>query len=336
MKDQYKTKKQLIEELEVLRNQLVKPKKTEPKHKRVEEALRESEETFKALAENANDGILVAIDVGLLAYANKMASEITGYSVAELLKSSIKDLVHPDEFEKIVEKYRKRLAGIPVPPRYETISVRKDGKSLPIELTAAKTVWQGQPAVLVIIRDITERKQSEQILRESEEKYRNLVERASDGIVIGQDGILRYVNPRIAHMGGYTVEELTGAPIFDFFFPEERAKFIDLYKRRLAGEDVPTIYETTLKHKNGSRIEVEINAGVISYNGKPADLVLFRDITERKKAEEALRESQERFKIAAQSTGDLIWEWNIPPADCNGLERLMNCLAMRWANFPER
>jgi PAS domain S-box-containing protein len=295
MKDQYKTKKQLVEELEVLRNQLPQPKKRETKRKPAKEELRESEETFKALAENANDGILVAIGEGLQVYSNKKASEITGYSVTELLKSSIKDLVHPDELEKMMERYKKRLAGEPIPPQYETVIVRKGGKNLPIELTAAKTVWQGKPAVLVIIRDITERKQSEQILRESEEKYRNLVERANDGIVIGQDGILRYVNSRLAHMGGYTVEELTGAPIFDFFFPEERAKFIDRYKRRMAGEDVPTIYETRLKHKNGSRIEVEINAGVISYNGKPADLVLIRDITERKQAEQALRESEERM-----------------------------------------
>jgi PAS domain S-box-containing protein len=122
-------------------------------------------------------------------------------------------------------------------------------------------------------------------LRESEEKYRNLVERANDGIAIGQDGIIRYVNPRLAHMAGYTIEELTGAPIFDFFFPEDRAKLIDRYRRRLAGEDVPTIYESALKYKDGSRIEVEINAGVISYNGKPADLVFFRDITERKRTE---------------------------------------------------
>jgi diguanylate cyclase (GGDEF)-like protein/PAS domain S-box-containing protein len=147
----------------------------------------------------------------------------------------------------------------------------------------------------------TQHNQAEEALRESEEKYRNLVERANDGIIIGQDGIIRYANPRSAHMGGYTVEELTGAPIFDFFFSEERAKLIDRYRRRMAGEDVPPVYESVLKHKDGSRIEVEINAGVISYNGRPADLVLFRDITDRKQAEEALRESEERFRLAFEN-----------------------------------
>jgi two-component system cell cycle sensor histidine kinase/response regulator CckA len=427
MKNQYKTKKQLIEELEVLRNQLVKPKKTKANSKRAEEALRGNEETFRALAENAHDGIFVTIGKGIQAYANKRAGEITGYSVAELLRTSMKDLVHPGELKKIMQRYKKRLAGKYVPPRYETVIINKKRRSVPIELTAAKSIWQGQPADLVIIRDITkhkqseqtlreseerfrmvlessmdnlyrrnlktdtydymspaverilgyspeeilsmplvsvmsmmhpddadtvkrvigesmtsdrsaylleyrfrhkdgqyrwlsdlftvvrdaqgyplyfvgnvrditERKQSEQMLRESEEKYRNLVERANDGIGIGQDEILQYVNPRLAQMIGYSVEELIGFPFTDFFNPDEVPKVIDRYRRRMAGEDVPPIYESALKHKDGSRIEVEINAGVISYNGKPADLILFRDITERKRSEDTLRESEERYR----------------------------------------
>ena len=164
---------------------------------------------------------------------------------------------------------------------------------------------------MVIIRDISERKQAEEALRESEEKYRNVVERANDGIGVGQDQILRYVNPRLAQMLGYSVEELIGSRFADFFIPDEVPKVVDRYKRRLAGENVPPVYESALRHKDGSRIEVELNAGIVTYQGKPADLVLVRDITDRKQMEAKLRESQERFKIAAQSTSDLIWEWNI-------------------------
>jgi len=126
------------------------------------EKARLSQETFRVVAENASDGIFITAGEGVQVYANQRVAEITGYSVAELLKTTIKDLVHPDEFEKIMERYRKRLAGEPVPRQYETIIVRKDGQSVPIELTAAKTVWRGQPADMVIIRDITERKQAEE------------------------------------------------------------------------------------------------------------------------------------------------------------------------------
>jgi PAS domain S-box-containing protein len=140
------------------------------------------------------------------------------------------------------------------------------------------------------------RKQAEQALLESEEKYRNLVERARDGIGIAQDGILRYANERLAQISGYSVVEAIGKPFIYFFAPDEVPKVLDRYKRRMAGKKVTSVYETVLKHKEGSRIDVEVNAGVVTYEGKHADLVLVRDITERKQAEDALRKSEENFR----------------------------------------
>jgi PAS domain S-box-containing protein len=134
------------------------------------EKARLSQEAFRAVAENASDGIMIATGEGAHIYANQRAAEITGYNIAELLKTTIKDLVHPDELGKIMERYRKRLAGEPVARQYETLIVRKDGKSVPIELTAAKTVWRGQPADMVIFRDVTERKQAEEALAQRVEE----------------------------------------------------------------------------------------------------------------------------------------------------------------------
>ncbi|MGD9098901.1 MAG: PAS domain S-box protein [Anaerolineae bacterium] len=132
-----------------------------------ERALRESEENFRTLAENANDGILIGTGrEGAHAYANQRAAEITGYSVAELLKIRIKDLAHPDESQKILQRYRKRLAGEPVPRQYETRIIHKDGQSVPIEVTAAKTIWQDQPADIVILRDIAARVQAEEEIQQ--------------------------------------------------------------------------------------------------------------------------------------------------------------------------
>ena len=131
----------------------------------VGEALRESEETFKALAENANDGILVAVNDGAHTYANRRVCEMLGYSVAELQKSSIKDIAVPDEVAKLQERFRKRLLGEDIPQQYETSLLHKDGKIVPVEISAAKTFWHGQPADLVIIHDITERKQAEETIQ---------------------------------------------------------------------------------------------------------------------------------------------------------------------------
>ncbi|MBN1762007.1 MAG: PAS domain S-box protein [Methanomicrobia archaeon] len=137
-----------------------------------------------------------------------------------------------------------------------------------------------------IALDITERKRVEETLQESEEKYRNLVERANDGIGILQDGVVKYANQRLLAMGDYSTVELIGAPFTTFIDPNEIPEVVDRYERRFAGEEVPQLYETVLRAKDGRKIYVEFNAGLSTYEGKPADLLFVRDITERKRAEE--------------------------------------------------
>jgi PAS domain S-box-containing protein len=137
--------------------------------RRAEEALRESVENFKSLARNANDGILIAAgEEGVSVYANRRASEITGYSVDELLEIGLHEVVAPDEVEEVADRYKRRLAGENVPGQYETALVKKSGKIFPVELSSARTVWKGLPASIVIIHDITERKQAEEVLLKRE------------------------------------------------------------------------------------------------------------------------------------------------------------------------
>lgn len=124
----------------------------------------ESKDNFRALAENANDGILIAIGGGEHVYANRRASEITGFSIQEILEIRMQDLADPNELKKLERRLRKRLEGKPVPLCYETAILRKDGKKVPVDVTGAKTYWEGQPADIVIIRDITGRKHNEEEL----------------------------------------------------------------------------------------------------------------------------------------------------------------------------
>ncbi|MCX8125922.1 MAG: PAS domain S-box protein [Dehalococcoidia bacterium] len=126
--------------------------------KRMELDLAESEKNFRALAEHSSDGILVMNFRGRYIYANRAAAEITGYRVDELLKMHVKALTHPDEHYKILERAKQRREGRPIERQFETVFVRKDGKSLPVELALTRTVWYGQPSVIVIFRDIVERK----------------------------------------------------------------------------------------------------------------------------------------------------------------------------------
>ncbi len=126
------------------------------------EELQASEESFRALAENANDGIIIARGKdGDIVYVNKRISEITGYSAAELLKLTIKDLVLSEEFPTLIERFRNRVAGNPEPVQYETTILGKGQRSVPVEVTSSKTNWHGEPAVIAILRDVTDRRKRE-------------------------------------------------------------------------------------------------------------------------------------------------------------------------------
>ncbi len=131
---------------------------------KIENALRESETNFRAIAENANDAILIAIQRGQYVYVNQRASEITGYSIPELLGMSYRDLVHPDEMKRVGRIIKNRMAGKSVPDAYQTLILKKDKKSIPIEVSGANTFWKGQPAIMVAFRDITLRKRFEEAL----------------------------------------------------------------------------------------------------------------------------------------------------------------------------
>jgi PAS domain S-box-containing protein len=130
-----------------------------------------------------------------------------------------------------------------------------------------------------------ERKRAEETLRESKEKYRNIVECANDGIAIVQDALIKYINPRSVEIAGYTVAEETGTPFADYIYPDEVPKVVDYYNRHIAGEKVRSTYETALRHRNDSRIEVERNTSIITYQGRHAAFAIIRDITERNRLE---------------------------------------------------
>lgn len=294
--------------------------------KRTERALRESEEKYRILVERANDGIAITQDYKL-AFVNNRFANMLGYTVEELEKMPYNRTTHPEVTPEIDKRYQARIEGKNVPPIYETKLIRKNGTTIDVEFNSGVITYQGKPAAFTFIRDITERKRAEQALQENEEKYRSLVERAHDGITIVQDFNLAFINDQFAKMLGYTVEELENKPYNRVTHPEVTPEIDKRYQARLKGERVPSIYETKLRRKDGSTIEVEFNTGVISYQGKPATFTFIRDITERKKAEQALQESEERLRAFIYSATDPIDLWD---SDLN----LIECNQALIDNFP--
>jgi len=155
-----------------------------------------------------------------------------------------------------------------------------------------------------IARDVTKQKRIEEALIENEEKYRNLIERANDGVVIIQHGVVKFANNRIVNMFGYNNEKINNTLFLDYVFPGERERIKEYHERRLKGEDVPDIYEMKVLHKDGRTLDVETNSGIITYHGKIAVLAFVRDITERKRMEKALYESNSKLSAMLASIGD--------------------------------
>ncbi|MFX0182120.1 MAG: PAS domain S-box protein [Candidatus Hodarchaeota archaeon] len=269
-----------------------------------DETLCEIEEKNLNLFKTRGNFGVALIQNGVLRHVNSNLAEILNYKIEELVNTQFVQYLHPDFIPDIAYSYKVMIKSREASQVCVTKLVTKDGSFLDVELNIKLISYHGKPADLVTIRDKSEQKSINTALHETEEKYRKLVERANDGIIIIQDKLLRYVNPSIAKITGYTIEELLNTPFTKYVHPDILPILIKRYEKRMAGQNVPSIYETRLISKDGSVLEVEINAGLITYHDRPADLVIIRDITERKRIDVALRESEEKYRILVERAND--------------------------------
>jgi len=257
--------------------------------RRTEAALRESEESLRALAENANDGIMVTLD-GRHVFVNRRLEEMLGYGVDELIGSTTRDVVHRDEHDKVISRRDQRASGGAPPAQYESVFVTKTGASLPVEMTASATNWHGRSAVLVIVRNIAERRHAEQALRESEERFRRLSEATSEGIFFIDTDRIVEVNRRGAEILGLVPQDLIGRSVREFSDPESWP----LIEQHIqAGHDKP--YAATALRVDGARVPVELRGQETTYRGRKLRVTVMRDLSQQVHAQEALRLSEERF-----------------------------------------
>lgn len=143
-------------------------------------------------------------------------------------------------------------------------------------------------------------------LEESEGKYKNLVEKASDGIVIIQDGIIKYVNQIVAPILGFSAEEIIGTKFTKYIHKKDLQRVVGFYNKRMKGKKAPSVYEATLKNKKGGHVFAEFNAETINFQGKVADVIIIRDITHRKQVEGILHQREQEFQILVETAPDII------------------------------
>jgi PAS domain S-box-containing protein len=276
--------------------------------KRAEEALKESEEKYRDLVENLAEVIYALNPSGKVLYVSPAVKSLIGYTPKEIEDQSFVRLIHEDDLPQASKRIQKILSGASVTGEYRIRA--KSGQIRWIRTTSRPVFKKNHiTGVQGILTDITESKEAERELKESEKKYRELIEKSLQGVVIIQDSRIVFANKALAKITGFTAKELlslTPERMKVLIHPEDQERVWGLLENRLTGKAMPPHYECRGIRKNGSVMWMEIFTHQIIYNGKPALQGAIIDITERKHAEEALRESEEKYKTLVETSPDAV------------------------------
>jgi PAS domain S-box-containing protein len=270
---------------------------TERKH--AEEALRESEARYRAVIEGAYDMIQsVGLD-GSIIFVNKAWRDTLGYTEADLASLNLSDIIHPESQEHCREMMAEVVKGKPA-QNIEATFLTKDGRKILVEGSAApRYIGNRVVATQGIFRDVTERKQAEERLRDEATRRRILIDQSSDGIVIlDQNGKVYEANQRFADMLGYTYEEAQELSVWDWEFQFPREQVAEMIR---TVDETGDHFETRHRRKDGTIYDVEISTNGAIYAGQKLIFCVCRDITERKQAEAALRQSEEKLRVILES-----------------------------------
>ena len=273
---------ELIETNEELRREVAE-------RKAAEDALRESEEKYRTLIENVQDGVFLIQD-GELKFVNEAFARISGYTVEEIHGMGFRGLVAPDDRAMVTDRYVRMMAGEDMPMEYEFHGIQKNGDTrTTVYMTIGLLEYQGEPAVIGTLKDITGQKRTVDALRKSEEKYRTLFEMVKDAIFLSDEtGKFVDVNQAACESLGYSREELLRLSNREID-ADPRGYEAFLKVRNTPAKEA--IFEVNQRRKDGTLLPVEITGKFFEIDGELRSLAIARDITERKAAEEQIKRS---------------------------------------------
>ncbi|MHB8202201.1 MAG: PAS domain S-box protein [Desulfomonilaceae bacterium] len=301
MQRQDKTKEQLIAELMDM----------ELRIHEIENDLKVSRELasqFREIISKAGEGIFIAQD-GVIKYENQACLDITGYSFGRWSSSDvISGLVHPVDRDMVARYNSLRIKGGESPGKYDFRLVCKDGKIKWIEMNASVCLWEGKRAVLCLITDITERKNSERELKEREGHFRSLLKTIPDALVVYDgEGRVTFANKAFEQLYGWSIDELIGKPLINFVPPSEEEITKQSWERTLRGEKVT--FETQRWSKERKALDLQISTAIMrDTEGKyTAGIVIHRNITELKLTQAALKQNEEMFRAIVEGDPDAVF-----------------------------
>lgn len=267
--------------------------------KHVEEALSNSEMKYRTLVENTLQGITIYQD-GRIVYVNPAMSQINGYSREELFAMSSDQIVaitHPDDYVIAQERAKKRLAGEAISSDFETRIIRKDGRVAWLHSFNNFIVYEGQPALLSTVIDITERKQAQEALFQSEQRFRSLIENSLDNIsMLAADGTLLWESPARVRTLGYQEDTFKGENILALVHPDDEHWVTSQFADMLGHPGAAYRGTFRVQHSNGTWRWIEsIGTNLLDDPSVNAIVINYRDVTEKKVAEEALYFSRQQL-----------------------------------------
>jgi PAS domain S-box-containing protein len=242
---------------------------------------------------------------GRVLYANEHAAKVLGYTMEELSSMTFFDIV-PGLGEQRWKKHRLELRDKGL-RKFEAVHRCRDGARIPVEVTVGYLKFEDEEFSCAFSHDFSDRKKAEESLRESEKKFRMLTETSPNGIVVVDRARIVYANKAATRISGFSSDELLGRGLWDFVKQDYRR----IRKNKTTTEVPPSRSESRLVTRDGRERWVMATRASMEYEGKPATLVTLIDITEAKHAEEALRESEARLKVAMELAGLVPWELDV-------------------------
>lgn len=302
------------------------------RRKQMEAELQKAEEKYRKIYENATEGIFQSTFEGRIISVNPSFARIHGFDSPDELMRTVTDIGN-----QLWADPQRRLEMIHLltnqgsVENFETRMRRKDGSGQWVSINA-RTVRDGQGNVLYLegtMRDITRRKEAAEALAESEERYRTAIEHSNDGVsIVNKNGRHQYVNRKLVEMFGYdTPQEILGKPVTLIVHPDDRERVSTMNQRRWRGEPAPSRYEFNGITRDGRMIFIEASVTGTMYRNEPVLLVYFRDVTERKLAEETLLRSHKELehlnRVKTKAVNHISHELKTPLAVIQGNIRVL-------------
>ena len=299
----HRRKEQVADELRETNEKLIKRLAG---HRLTQEVLRKDAQTFRAIADTLPVGVSLAED-RKLTWANPAFMKIHGFESANDYFGQSTEILFAshDEFERVGRIVYSDLE-IGNIAEISAKQKRKDGSVFDARLRLA-IFSASDPAKKIVIcctTDMSEKVEAEDRLRKSDERYRTSLEQSFDGALILKGSKILFANSRFSEMVGYSKEELEGMEYSEVLHPDYRELVTERAAARIRGENVPGYYEIKLLRKDGSSFEAEISARVIEIRGEACIQAWIRDVSERKKAEEAPKQSEERYRALVEQSFD--------------------------------